>query len=122
MNLDGYRTTAGKEPLTHRLWRRYGLRAFAMLEAIRADESMAEDIMENADYLRVELHLAARTEMINHLEDFLRRRSKIAQVVHDDVIRDSKGLLEACEILFGDEAQDEIDAYFGKLKPATPVA
>lgn len=112
MNLDGYRTAAGKEPLTNRLWRRYGLRAFAMLEAIRSDESMAEDIMENADYLRVELHLAAGTEMITHLEDFLRRRSKIALVVRSGVIRESKGLLEACEILFGDRAQAEIDRYF----------
>ena len=118
MDLDGYRTTAGKEALTHRLWRRYGLRAFAMLEAIRADESMAEDIMDNADYLRVELHLAARTEMITHLEDFLRRRSKIALVVRDEDIRNSKGLLEACEILFGDQAQQEIDSYFG-LAPST---
>lgn len=112
MKLDGYRTTAGKEPLTNRLWRRYGLRAFAMLEAIRADESMAEDIMENADYLRVELHLAARTEMVTRLEDFLRRRSKIALVVRDEDIQNSKGLLEACEILFGDDAQHQIDTYF----------
>lgn len=112
MKLDGYRTAAGKEPLTNRLWRRYGLRAFAMLEAIRSDESMAEDIMENADYLRVELHLAAGTEMITHLGDFLRRRSKIALVVRDEDILSSKGLLEACEILFGEAAQDEIDRYF----------
>lgn len=114
MKLDGYRTKAGKEPLTHRLWRRYGLRAFAMLEAIRSDESMAEDIMENADYLRVELHLAARTEMITKLEDFLRRRSKIAQVVRNEDVRNSKGLLEACEILFGDDAEQQIEEYFAR--------
>ena len=123
MKLDGYRTTAGKETLTNRLWRRYGLRAFAMLEAIRGDESMAEDIMENADYLRVELHLAAGTEMITRLEDFLRRRSKIALVVRDEDILNSKGLLEACEILFGEDAQDQIDGYFkpgSRLKTQDP--
>jgi glycerol-3-phosphate dehydrogenase len=51
--------------------------------------------------------------MIVKLEDFLRRRSKIALVVRKEAIRTSPGLLEACEILFGDEAQQQINAYFG---------
>ena len=48
--------------------------------------------MEIADYLRVELHVAARTEMVTRLEDFMRRRSKIDLVVHDDDIAESAGL------------------------------
>ena len=59
MRLDELRTRADVEPLTDRLWRRYGRRAFAMLEAIRADPTMGEDVMGATDYLRVELHLAA---------------------------------------------------------------
>ncbi len=74
-----------------------------MLEAIREDPTMGEDIMGCADYLRVELHLAARTEMITKLEDFMRRRSKIELVVSDADIRNSPGLREVAEILFGDE-------------------
>ena len=31
-----------------------------MLDAIRDDPSMGEDIMDSADYLRVELHVAAQ--------------------------------------------------------------
>ncbi len=73
-----------------------------MLEAIREDPSMGDDIMDSADYLRVELHLAAGTEMVTRLDDFLRRRSKIALVVRDDDVRDSDGLCEVAEILFGD--------------------
>ena len=61
---------ADTESLSVRLWRRYGQRAFDMLEHIRNDPSMATDVMESADYLRVELHNAADHEMIVKLEDF----------------------------------------------------
>lgn len=40
MRLDDLRVRPDVEPLSDRLWRRYGRRAFAMLEAIRADPSM----------------------------------------------------------------------------------
>jgi alpha-glycerophosphate oxidase/glycerol-3-phosphate dehydrogenase len=113
MRLDSYRTRADTEPLTDRLWRRYGRRAFAMLDAIREDPSMAEDIMGSADYLRVELHAAARFEMVTKLEDFMRRRSKIELVVRDDDIRSSEGLRDVAEILFGEEADERLAEYFG---------
>ncbi len=113
MQLDQYRTKAGTEPLTDRLWRRYGRRAFGMLEAIRENPEMAGDVMGSADYLRVELHAAARTEMVTRLEDFMRRRSKIDLVVHDDDIRNSTGLAEVAEILFGADAERRLVEYFG---------
>ncbi|HET6967201.1 MAG TPA: FAD-dependent oxidoreductase, partial [Ornithinibacter sp.] len=59
MRLDALRTRPDTEPLTDRLWRRYGRRAFDLLEAIRADPSMGEDVMGSADSLRAELHTAA---------------------------------------------------------------
>ena len=105
IRLDSMRTKPDVEPLSDRLWRRYGRRAFTMLEAIRDDPRMGEDIMENADYLRVELHQAATTELITRLEDFMRRRSKIEQVVRDEDIRSSAGLDEVARILFGDDAE-----------------
>ncbi|MDH3606577.1 MAG: FAD-dependent oxidoreductase [Acidimicrobiia bacterium] len=119
MKLDLLRDKAGVEPLTDRLWRRYGRRAFQMLDAIDQDPAMGEDIMENADYLRVELHLAARTEMVTKLEDFLRRRSKITQVISDDEVRRSAGLREVAEILFGDAADTKLVEYFGDLPVST---
>ncbi len=112
MKLDDLRAKPGVEPLTDRLWRRYGLRAFAMLEEIREDPAMGEDIMENADYLRVELRFAADTEMVTRLDDFLRRRSKISLVVREEEYRDSPGLVEAAEILFGDRAKEKLAEAF----------
>ena len=113
MRLDDLRSKADTEPLTDRLWRRYGRRAFAMLDAIREDPTMAEDIMGSADYLRVELRMAAFSEMITKLEDFMRRRSKIELVVHDADIANSAGLREVAEILFGDDADRRLAEYFG---------
>ena len=111
MKLDALRTKPGTEPLTDRLWRRYGRRAFTMLEAIRDDPRMGEDIMENADYLRVELHLAANTELITRLEDFMRRRSKIDLVVRQADVVGSAGLTEVASILFGDQADAKLAQY-----------
>lgn len=113
MRLDEYRTKAGTEPLSDRLWRRYGRRAFSMLEAVREDPSMANDVMGSADYIRVELHAAARTEMVTRLDDFMRRRSKIELVVRDADIRSSTGLADVAQILFGADAERRLAEYFG---------
>ena len=113
MRLDGFRTKADTEPLSDRLWRRYGRRAFAMLDAIREDPAMAEEMMGSADYLRVELHTAAQSEMVTKLEDFMRRRSKIDLVVPRADIESSPGLREVAEILFGADADRRLAEYFG---------
>ena len=119
MHLDELRTKPDVEPLSDRLWRRYGRRAFEMLDEIRQDPSMGDDIIKSADYLRVELHLAAETEMVTKLEDFLRRRSKITQVIPEDEVRTSPGLHEAAEILFGEQAEERLVEYYGEV-PARP--
>ncbi|MFK8022571.1 MAG: glycerol-3-phosphate dehydrogenase C-terminal domain-containing protein, partial [Ilumatobacter sp.] len=114
MKLDRVRSKPEVEPLSDRLWRRYGRRAFAMLDAIREEPAMGEDIMGSADYIRIELHEAARSEMVTKLEDFMRRRSKIELVITDHDINHSPGLREVAEILFGaDEADRRLAEYFG---------
>jgi glycerol-3-phosphate dehydrogenase len=100
--------------LTPRLWRRYGAQAFGLLEDIRRDPRMAEVLIENAEYLRCEIELAARHEMIVKLEDFLRRRSKIALVVTQRALREAPGLHEACALLFGTAARSRYDEYFAE--------
>ena len=50
--------------------------------------------------------------MIIRLEDYLRRRSKIELLMPRETLRQSEGLLEACEKLFGDEAPQRLDEYF----------
>ena len=112
MHLDEMRSKPDTEPLTVRLWRRYGRRAFDMLEHIRDDPSMATDVMESADYLRVELHNAADHEMIVKLDDFMRRRSKIDLVVADDEFVGSDGLAEISQLLFGDDGERKLDEFY----------
>ncbi|MBZ0328972.1 FAD-dependent oxidoreductase [Halomonas sp. ANAO-440] len=112
MGLDAMTAPEASEPLSTRLWRRYGTHALEMLEEIREDPRQAEVLIEGTEYLRCELRHAQRREMVTRLEDFLRRRSKIALVVHESAIRDSPGLREACAILFGDQAEARFEEYF----------
>jgi len=71
--------------------------------------------MKDAEYLRCEIEHTARYEMVTKLDDFLRRRSKITQVVrHEDII-DAPGLIEACEIFFGDDAQAKRQEYIDSI-------
>ncbi len=114
MNLDDMTAPESSEPLSRRLWRRYGAQAIGLLENIREDSRQAEVLIKGTEYIRCELRQAARREMIVTLDDFLRRRSKIALVEREDVIRNAPGLMEACEILFGDKAQARFDEYFGR--------
>ncbi|MDT8992049.1 FAD-dependent oxidoreductase [Curvibacter sp. APW13] len=112
MNLDAMTHPSSSEPLSVRFWRRYGANAFGLLERIRNDPAEAELLIENAEYTRCEITQAAQREMITKLEDFLRRRSKISLVVRRDDLQDAQGLMEACRILFGDQAQEKYDEYF----------
>ncbi len=113
MKLDTYTAQESSEPLSNRLWRRYGAQAIGLLENIREDPREAEVLIKGTEYVRCELRQAARREMIVALDDFLRRRSKIALVERTEVIRAAPGLMEACRILFGDKAQQRFDEYFG---------
>jgi glycerol-3-phosphate dehydrogenase len=114
MDLDSYTDPTSSEKLTSRYWRRYGLEAFDLLEKIREDPRQAEVLIKATEYTRCELYSKVHREMIVKLEDFLRRRSKISLVVRKEDIRSSPGLVEACEILFGDQAQQKINDYFAE--------
>ncbi len=115
MNLDAMTSPRSSEKLTTRLWRRYGIEALELLEDIRADRHMADVLIEGAEYLRCEIRHAERREMIVKLEDFLRRRSKIALVIAKDEIARAPGLGEACRLLFGDDADVRLNEYFAPL-------
>ncbi len=132
MDLDALTSPESSEPLSSRLWRRYAESALRLLEDIRADASMAEVLIKGTEYIRGELYHAARREMITKLDDFLRRRSKIALIARTGTIRDAPGLFEACRILFGDGAEDKFEEYFGvrptrelitsSMRPPSPYA
>ena len=115
MDLDAYTVEGSSEPLTQRLWRRYGGIALELLEDIRQNPRQAERLMKDAEYLRCEIEHTARYEMVTKLDDFLRRRSKITQVVRNEDIIDAPGLMEACKIFFGDEAEAKRQEYIDSL-------
>ena len=114
MNLDDMTPASSSEPLTRRLWRRYGASAIDMLEDIRQDSDEAELLIESAEYLRCEIRHAAKMEMITKLEDFLRRRSKISQVLRHEKVIAAPGLRQACRIFFGDQADQKLDEYIAE--------
>ena len=116
MDLDSLTDPSSSEPLSERFWRRYGETALGLLERIREDESQADLLIENAEYTRCEIELAARREMVVKLEDFMRRRSKIELVVRNESIIAAPGLQEACEILFGANAQMRLDEYIDSIR------
>jgi alpha-glycerophosphate oxidase/glycerol-3-phosphate dehydrogenase len=111
MDFDALTPATSSEPLTKRFWRRYGRNAINMLEKIRENPAKAELLIESSEYLRVEIEHAAEREMVTKLEDFLRRRSKISLVVRQEDILSAPGLKEACEILFGVEADAKLQEY-----------
>ena len=100
------------EALSERLWRRYGKEAEAMLDRIEKDPSLAETLVDNTGIRRCEIDYLMNSEMIVKLEDYLRRRSKIELLLPRETLRQSAGLFEACEKLFGDRAKEKFDEYF----------
>jgi len=95
-----------------RLWRRYGDRAAGLVEAVARDASLAREVVEGGEVLRCEVEEAARTEMVTSLEDFLRRRTALAQLVRRESLRASDGLRDACRVLFGEAADARWAEYF----------
>jgi len=112
LGLDEIVASDTQEALSERLWRRYGANAGAMIDAIEQDASLAEPLIDQAGIRRCEVDYLVQNEMIVKLEDYLRRRSKIELLMPREALRQSAGLREACEKLFGKEAQQRLDEYF----------
>lgn len=101
------------EVLSDRLWRRYGRHAMPMLEAIEKDPSLTEVMVEGSGIRRCEIDHIAENEMVVHLEDYLKRRSKLGFLVHHQELKDTEGIYEICEKFFGDQAEARFNEYFG---------
>jgi len=111
MQLDAMADPRSAERLSKRFWRRYGEAAFDMLEAIRNDRSLADRVIDEAEYLRCEIEYTAKYEMITRLDDFLRRRSKISLVVPAESFHHDPGLREVCQVFFGESADERLAEY-----------
>lgn len=115
LGLDRLTDPGSSEPLSERFWRRYGEAAFQLLDRIREDTSSVELLIEHAEYTRCEIELTACREMVVRLEDFMRRRSKIEQVVRREDIQTAPGLHEASRILFGSAADQRVQEYLAAM-------
>ena len=100
------------EALARRLWRRYGNAAAGMLELIAEDRDMARSAIAGTGFRRCEIEFLREHEMIVHLGDLLRRRSRLALLYRPEDLRNLPGLRETCQALFGERAEEELDAYF----------
>ncbi|MEO0437446.1 MAG: glycerol-3-phosphate dehydrogenase/oxidase [Pseudomonadota bacterium] len=111
LGLDSLTDPSSSEPLSVRFWRRYGEAAFQLLDRIREDRGSGELLIEHAEYTRCEIELTAKREMVVRMEDFMRRRSKIEQVVRESDIDAAPGMREASEILFAERGPEKLDRY-----------
>ncbi len=112
LRLDEALGSALSEPPSARLWRRHGARALGLLESIRRDGRATEVAIRRSDVLRCEVEAAARDEMVVTLEDFLRRRAGVAQVVRREELLADPGVRDASRILFGADAEPRLAEYF----------
>ncbi len=74
------------------LWRRHGKAATAIVDAIAGDASLGEPVLAESDLLLAELPLYADRELVVKLEDFLRRRTKVAMIRSAEAIEADPGL------------------------------
>ncbi|MCY0966899.1 glycerol-3-phosphate dehydrogenase/oxidase [Parathalassolituus penaei] len=100
------------EPLSERLWRRYGPAAADILHWGVQDPDLWLPVLRNDDLLRAEVMLAARDEMIETLEDFLRRRTMIALTIPCEQLCNDPGLAEIARLLFGAQASERLEEFF----------
>ncbi len=110
LNAPAAATSGASGTPAERLWRRHGAGAAALLDVVRRDPGLAGPLLPGADTLRCEVE-AARGEQVVRLEDFLRRRTSLAQVLRPDALRRGPALLEACRALFGDAAEARLAAW-----------
>lgn len=83
------------------LWRRHGSRALRVVKGIAENPDTGQFLSDRVDYCEAEVVVMGQCEQIGHLDDFLRRRTVLAQVErHEDLLADT-GVVRVAEVLFG---------------------
>ncbi len=81
------------------LWRRHGEAASHVLALIRDDPRKGAEVIEGSDVLRAEVILMREREMITRLDDFLRRRTKLALTIGQEALDADPGISDLAELL-----------------------
>lgn len=100
-----------QEDVSERFWRRYGERAHKVLDEIENEPNTMVNILKGIDFFECELPLVAETEMVTHLDDFLRRRTNIALVRRYTELVNDPRLQSVCKTLFGDDWLQEYQRF-----------
>ena len=95
------------ESVAERWWRRFGEQAFELLDQVRKNPELLKRPLPDQDYCACEIALMGREECIVTLDDFLRRRTKIAMTTPVEKLIDLPGLFEVAALLFGTDSADE---------------
>ena len=81
------------------LWRRQGMRAFQALDLVGEDRSLGDPMGDLVPLTEAEVRVMADHERIVEPEDFLRRRTMLAQVERDEDLADDDAVQRALGIL-----------------------
>lgn len=119
--LDRARRSGLDQPPTHEqepsmaalLWRRHGRAAVDVVEAVEQDPVLGEPVLRHGDFLRAELGVMAEREMITHLDDFLRRRSKLSLITRHSDLATDPGMTDVAVALFGSDGPRRLAEVFG---------
>ncbi len=87
-------------PWGERLWRRFGAQANAVLDLVEQDPSLAEELVPGGEVLWAEAAYAAGHELVAKVEDFVRRRTRLEQVVRTEQLEPV--LPRLARVLLGD--------------------
>jgi glycerol-3-phosphate dehydrogenase len=82
------------ETVAEVLWRRHGAAAHEVLDGVEHDPALAQPVLVDSDVLRAELPVFARREMIVAVDDFLRRRTKLALIHREADLSADPGMVE----------------------------
>lgn len=110
------------EPLAERLWRRYGMQAHELLDAIEQEEAGTTIVSPGSELLQCELAFVARREMIVYLDDFMRRRTALGLIVPRKALIESGALERICWALFGEAGPREFARYLDSDKDVDDAA
>ena len=98
--LERARSLGRDEAWVEPLWRRHGRAAKAVLELVAEDPRLGDPVVEGGEVIRAEAVHAGRHELCVRMDDFLRRRTRLEQVVPPE--RLAPVLPELSRLLFGD--------------------
>ena len=89
----------GETDSTKKIWRRHGSRAFEVLNKIELKPHTAKNLSESIDYCPAEISTMKDSELIFYTEDFMRRRTLLAQTVPQNDLTSDPGFQNLIECL-----------------------